>query len=281
MAQLYHDAMALVRKYGTPSLFITMTANPKWYEIDQEIPPGSNAVDHPTVTTRMFQLKSKELLHQLIKMGRLGRVVAFVLVIEFQKRGLPHLHLMLTLDPKDRPTTPEEIDRLVYAKIPDPATEPTLYKLVSEFHTHGPCRNYGCWTGKNCKLGYPKPFTPRTVIVDGAYPSYLRRDEGRTIQKGSSIFTNGNIVPYIKFLTLMFECHINVEIPVNSTAIKYLYKYITKGHNRSYMAVDVADETEGYVDGRSIVNTSRIRQETKKKILILIMGLKAVLILCV
>jgi hypothetical protein len=47
------------------------------------------------------------------------------------------------------------------------------------------------------------------------------------------------------------------------------------------MAVDVADETEGYVDGRSIVNTSRIRQETKKKILILIMGLKGVLISCV
>jgi hypothetical protein len=28
MSQLYHDSMALVRKYGTPSLFITMTANP-------------------------------------------------------------------------------------------------------------------------------------------------------------------------------------------------------------------------------------------------------------
>jgi hypothetical protein len=38
MSQLYHDSMALVRKYGTPSLFITMTVNPNWPEIRNEIP---------------------------------------------------------------------------------------------------------------------------------------------------------------------------------------------------------------------------------------------------
>lgn len=57
MEQLYHNAMAITRKYGPPSLFITMTANPKWPEVLQEIPAGDNPVDHPTIVTRVFYLK--------------------------------------------------------------------------------------------------------------------------------------------------------------------------------------------------------------------------------
>jgi hypothetical protein len=30
MVQLYQDSMAIVRQYGKPDLFITMTCNPKW-----------------------------------------------------------------------------------------------------------------------------------------------------------------------------------------------------------------------------------------------------------
>ena len=33
MQQLYQDSMALVRKFGKPDLFITMTSNPNWEEI--------------------------------------------------------------------------------------------------------------------------------------------------------------------------------------------------------------------------------------------------------
>ena len=33
MVQKYQDAMAIVRKYGKPDLFITFTCNPNWAEI--------------------------------------------------------------------------------------------------------------------------------------------------------------------------------------------------------------------------------------------------------
>jgi hypothetical protein len=46
----------------------------------------------------------------------------------------------------------------------------------------------------------------------------------------------------------MFECHINIEIPANTTAIKYLYKYITKGHDQLYMKLNGKDEIEVYID---------------------------------
>jgi hypothetical protein len=101
MSQLYQDLMAICRKYGPPSLFITMTTNPEWPEILANIPPGGVAYNHLTIVARVFQLKLKQLLHQLINMKQLGTVVAFVYTIQFEKRGLPHVHLMVTLEPKD------------------------------------------------------------------------------------------------------------------------------------------------------------------------------------
>ena len=71
----------------------------------------------------------------------------------------------------------------------------------------------------------------RTVVVDGAYSTNYHCNTGITVRKNGHDYENSSVVPYNKFLTLMFKAHINVEIPVSSTAIKYLYKYITKGHN--------------------------------------------------
>jgi hypothetical protein len=252
MQQLYHDAMAICRKFGPPSLFITMTANPNWPEILAEIPAGEKACDHPTIVARVFYLKMTELIYQLVKMERFGKVLAYVYTVEFQKRGLPHVHLMLTLAEDERPVTPEEIDKIVSAELPDIKKSPKLHGLVSEFMLHGPCKGRPCWNGKSCKLGFPKQFAERTVNVDGAYPVYKRRDDGVRVQKQASVFNNGSVVPYNPYLTLNFQCHINVEVPVNTTAIKYLYKYITKGHDRMALSSDSQDEVKCFVDGRYI-----------------------------
>ncbi|KAJ8933521.1 hypothetical protein NQ314_013961 [Rhamnusium bicolor] len=45
--QLFQDAMAVVARHGSPSLFITMTTNPKWREITENIPRGDQTNDHP------------------------------------------------------------------------------------------------------------------------------------------------------------------------------------------------------------------------------------------
>jgi hypothetical protein len=54
MAQLYQDSMAIVRQYGKPNLFITMTCNPKWEEIVSTLKPGEIANDRPNLVTRIF-----------------------------------------------------------------------------------------------------------------------------------------------------------------------------------------------------------------------------------
>jgi hypothetical protein len=145
MSQLYQDAMAICQVNGPLSLFITMTANPAWQEIKDVIPDGANPMDCPTETVRVTYLKLKRLLYELVQMRRLGKVIAYVLTIKFQKRGLPHIHVMLTLDKSDRPTTPDEINLLVSAEIPDPAVEPILYDIITARMFHGPCPGRACW----------------------------------------------------------------------------------------------------------------------------------------
>ncbi|KAI7962555.1 hypothetical protein MJO28_000649 [Puccinia striiformis f. sp. tritici] len=252
MQQLYQDAMALVRKYGPPSLFITMTANPDWPEITKYIPDKGESIDHPTLVVRVFHQKVAALIEEVVEMRRFGKCLSYVYTIEFQKRGLPHLHLMVTLDKADRPETPEEIDLIVCAELPDPKVEPRLHEIVCRSMIHGPCQNRPCWKEGVCKYGYPRPFSERTVNVEGGYPAYRRQDTGISLTKHTSTFDNRSVVPYNKFLSLMFECHINVEIPVNTTAVKYLYKYITKGHDRAHVAVDVIDEPQAFIDTRYI-----------------------------
>ena len=45
MKQNYQDAMAIVAHEGTLSLFITMTCNPEWPEIQKELLPGQKWPD--------------------------------------------------------------------------------------------------------------------------------------------------------------------------------------------------------------------------------------------
>ena len=66
MSKLYQDPMAIVRKLGKPSLFITFTANPDLIEITRELLPGQSANDRPDIVARVFNLKVRQLL-KLVK----------------------------------------------------------------------------------------------------------------------------------------------------------------------------------------------------------------------
>jgi hypothetical protein len=57
------------------------------------------------LVTRVFNLKLEALLKD-IKDGVLGNVIAKIWVIEFQKRGLPHAHILFILDEVSNCTPP-------------------------------------------------------------------------------------------------------------------------------------------------------------------------------
>ena len=179
MYQLYQDSMALARYFCKVDYFIKMTANPNWPEIKNALLPHQTPSDRPDIVTRVFNCKKNALLKDLIKDGYLGRVLGHVYTIEFQKRGLPHMHLLLFVDPDSRAIDGTDVDKIISAEFPDPDTDPELHELVLKNMTHGPCDDR-CLVGGKCSKHFPKMFRETTSMDQNAYVSYRRRDTGRS-----------------------------------------------------------------------------------------------------
>jgi hypothetical protein len=275
MNQLFQDAMSIVRTYGKPDIFITFTCNPKWPEItrDMERHPGQVASDRPDLTVRHFSVRLKDLLQDLTHNSVLGKVVAYTWVIEFQKRGLPHSHILLILADEDKPRTPEDIDRIVSAEIPDPVQHPLAYETVTTSMMHGPCGaanpNCPCMENGVCSKKYPRPFSNETTMNENGYPIYRRRqggEHGRVFERGNGgnavQFDNGDVVPHNLWLCTKYNAHINVEICTSVSAVKYLYKYVYKGSDRAeVMVVDgVESDPQDQLNPRVIDEIKRFVQ---------------------
>ena len=67
MHKLYQDGMAIVRVFGKPDLFITVTCNPNWPEIKEALLPGQTAQDRPELISRVFNIKLKAIFNDFLK----------------------------------------------------------------------------------------------------------------------------------------------------------------------------------------------------------------------
>ena len=165
-----------------------------------------------------------------------GHVAAVIFTIEFQKRDLPHCHLLLILDWNSKLRTPEDIDRCVTAELPDSTTEPHLLEKVSKL-IHHPCHNRSrqvCMVNNRCSKKFPKTHTEQTLIDQGTFQKYRKRENGPKILINNIEIGNENVVRYNKFLIAKLNSYINVEVSSTLQAIKYLYKYVYKGHDCTF-----------------------------------------------
>ena len=131
MRQQYQDAMAICRHFGKPDFFVTFTCNPNWNEIRQALLPGQQPQDAPHIICRVFHLKLHALLDDLTKRHVSGKAKAFVYVIEFQKRGLPHAHILLILDDDHKITSVDNVDRASLQNCPIPILSLLFFRLSS------------------------------------------------------------------------------------------------------------------------------------------------------
>ncbi|PKY50438.1 hypothetical protein RhiirA4_307439, partial [Rhizophagus irregularis] len=67
------------------------TCNPKWSEITRELLLYQTAADRTDLTARVFHMKKVSMA--IWKNEILNKVVAYIYVMAFQKRGLPHIYL--------------------------------------------------------------------------------------------------------------------------------------------------------------------------------------------
>ncbi|XP_060202830.1 uncharacterized protein LOC132631247 [Lycium barbarum] len=237
MRRRYMDAIALVQHFGKPDIFLTMTCNPSWPEIEDLLLPTDEVQNRPDLISRTFKAKVEELKSDIVKKGIFGKVVAFMYTIEFQKRGLPHAHFLIILADEYKLLTPEAYDKVICAEIPNLDTNHYLHSLVIKHMMHGPCRSLNpkspCMikTG-HCEFKYPTSYAPETCKGKNSYPIYRRQDTGNFFKVRTQYLDNSWVVPYNPYLLSKFNCHINVEICSDVKVVKYIYKYICKGHDK-------------------------------------------------
>lgn len=268
LAQYVQDAFGYIRILGHPDLFITMTCNPQWKEITDELKPNERPLDRQDIIARVFRQKVKRLV-KVIQNGTIfGENMAYMYSIEWQKRGLPHVHLLTWLKNKIRP---DQVDKIISAEIPDKTIDPILHEIVVKNMIHGPCGklnpNSPCMHDGECSKKYPRQLLKETLTNDNGYPLYRRRgptDGGFIAEikwKNNQMLTVDNrwVVPHSPILSRMFKAHINVEYCCSVKAIKYICKYINKGSDQAVFTLhrdgedtENINEVDRYQFGRYI-----------------------------
>lgn len=81
-------------------------------------------------------------------------------VVEYQKRGLPHVHELIWLTTAARKNLKDNIDKFICAEIPDENVDTVAFAAVKQFMIHGPCGpkypKSPCMKAFKCSRKYPK-----------------------------------------------------------------------------------------------------------------------------
>ena len=181
--------------------------------------------------------------------------------------------MLVFLHPEDKPRTPEDIDKIVCAEMPDEEVNPLLHKLVKDKMIHGPCEGFNAFSpcclnpNKTCEKGYPKSFQDKTSTSETGHTTYRRRSptQGghltqKTIKDGQKVMLGNRwVVPYNPYLLLKYKTHINVEVCTTTASVKYLFKYVLKGQDK--ISLELVDENgqknevKAYEQGRYFDST--------------------------
>lgn len=106
-----------------------------------------------------------------------------------------------------------------------------------------------------CSKNFSKAFQEETLINCDGYPKYRRRNTGTTTTASGKTVDISWVVSYNAYLSLKYNCHINVE---SCASIKtYLFKYVYKGHDCGNVALEETgtlqhDEIKTFMDSRYV-----------------------------
>lgn len=262
------DALTYVRHGGKPTFFITFTFNPNCKEMKENLFEGQNSKDRHDLIARIFKQKLNKLMDIIIKGQIFGKVKYYLYSIEWQKRGLPHAHILIWLEEK---FDMNKIDQIISAELPNKVTDPKLFETITKNMIHGPCGHINpkspCMDNGKCTKNFPKPLRLETQTGEDGYPSYRRRnasDGGECFEMNAKIkgkwgtvtVDNSWVVPYNPLLCRMFDSHINVEYCNSVKSIKYILKYVYKGADHGVYNLQSGekniDEIKDYQCGRYI-----------------------------
>ena len=236
LRKLALNALGVVSEKGKPHVFITVTCNELWPEIQEALLKGQSAFDRPDVVVKVFKARLNAILYNLKNGKYFGSITSYILqVIEYQHRGLPHAHIIIQLDNGPNHENIQEciewIDQYVTATMPNldensTDEDQTYYNLVNSkmIHTcyHGIGGCLASSDSRVCKRNYSDTdLREHTNFDEKGFPVYRRprREDLR-------------VVPHNKQMLIDCDCHINAEFCGTCYTVLYLYSYLFKGNKK-------------------------------------------------
>ncbi|XP_068328108.1 uncharacterized protein [Pyrus communis] len=162
MINNYQDAMAICRHLGNPDLFITFTCNAKWPEIIEDLRerPGCKAEDRPDIISRIFKAKLDHMI-KYIKSGKpFGKIESVIYTVEFQKRGLPHCHILVWVNKEYKCHSPSDVDSIISAEIPSEVFDKDGYDVVAQYL----CPYEAVWRLLQFHIHFREPAVQRLCV---------------------------------------------------------------------------------------------------------------------
>ena len=247
------DLFAMFRKLGPPTYFITLSADDmNWFDLmcvlsncdgmslddDQvkELSPGERSrllCSYPVIVAQHFSHRFNAFVNHILKgdSKSIGEVVDFFWRVEFQQRGLPHVHSLWWV--KDAPNlqtvdgkrmAPGFIDKHITCRVPKEGEDDELRQLVLRVQRHShmsTCHKEG---QSRCQFDYPKQSSETTHLKGNADVGnkarfyILKRDKGAEY-----------INPYNPDLLRAWQANMDIQM-VGSVygAAKYVCHYMCK-----------------------------------------------------
>lgn len=142
LRELARSALTIISELGHPTVFITVTCNTQWPEIQERLFPGQTAFDREDIVCIVFKARLTALMQNIRNghyFGGRGRIFE-AMAIEYQHRGLPHAHIVFKLqntpDKSDAAACKEWATEYIHSRMPSDVDEPEYHALVTTHMVH-------------------------------------------------------------------------------------------------------------------------------------------------
>jgi hypothetical protein len=191
--------------------------NPYHPAIAANILKGSHYWEYSFLVAEVFKIEFSTLFHTIISQKIFGKVKAYMWRLEYQKRGLPHIHLLLWTD--INVADPEVVDKYFTAELPrmeiyqDRKKEINVIReLALKYQVHHCTRRCTGTKKPGCCYNFPKKIGPETTTT-GHWMQLRRREK-----------EDAWIVPYNPIVLYYWRGHSNFEVVSVDGVVGYLFK---------------------------------------------------------
>ena len=171
--------------------------------------------------------------------------------IEYQKRDLSHIHILLFLHQENNFLEWACVNELICAKLSNLTVDlnKSLQRIVESKMTHDSCKvwNFSASCMKNnskdsewiCEKKFSKSYQIEIIIQINDYSLYRKHQNDHIWIKhmnDKDVHLNNTwMMLYNLYLTRKYNAHINVKICNSVQIIKYIHKYMYKTDNEIHL----------------------------------------------